>query len=242
MKKRFVLGIALFFITLAIPALVRASAPPSKCEDTDKDCIEFEQLLDAQQPDKVISRYEAAKTAPYSAAARRYIGDAYLLLASREDITPEQELGYYQKALEVKHFIAYMGLYFFYVQKDEEKALGFLREYVKTGPKDTVPYVILGESELNKKHYELADAYLREGKKVAHAHSPRVDWLLFQANYLMGNHQFAGEMFESAVTTGTFEKEAKALSSDVRFEGIGDRPEFRKHRGLFKAAPAVSNP
>ncbi len=240
MKKYLVPGIALCVIALAAPALTRASAPASKCEDTDKDCKEFEQLLDAQQPDKVIARYEAAKTAQYSASARRCIGDAYLMLASREDITPEQELGYYQKALEVKHTIAYMGLYFFYAQKDEEKALGFLREYVKTGPKDTVPYVILGESELNKKHYELADSYLREGKKVAHAHSPRVDWLLFQTNYLLGNYQFAGEMFESAVTNGTFEKEVKALSSDVRFKGIENRPEFQKHRDLFKAAPGRS--
>ncbi|MGE5809241.1 MAG: tetratricopeptide repeat protein [Nitrospirota bacterium] len=236
MKKRFILVIALFVIALAAPASIRASAPASKCEDTDRDCKEFEQMLDAQQPDKVIARYEAAKTAQYSAAALRYIGDAYLLLASREDITPEQELGYYQKALEVKHYIAYMGLYFFYAQKDEEKALGFLREYVKTGPKDTVPYVILGESELNNKHYKLADAYLREGKKVAHAHSPRVDWLLFQANYLLGNYQFAAEMLESALTNGTFEKEVTALSSDVRFKGIESRPEFQKHRSLFKAA------
>jgi len=240
MKKHIVLGIAICIIALAAPALIRASAPASKCEDTDKDCKEFEQLLDAQQPEKVIARYEAAKTAQYSEIARRYIGDAYLMLASREDITPEQELGYYQKALEVKHFIAYMGLYFFYAQKDEEKALGYLREYVKTGPKDTVPYVILGESELNKKQYELADAYLRVGKKVAHAHSPRVDWLLFQANYLLGNYQFAGEMFENAVTNGTFEKEVKALSSDIRFKGIENRPEFQKHRGLFKADPGRS--
>ena len=138
MKKRFILVIALFVIALAAPASIRASAPASKCEDTDRDCKEFEQMLDAQQPDKVIARYEAAKTAQYSAVALRYVGDAYLLLASREDITPEQELGYYQKALGVKHYIAYMGLYFFYAQKDEEKALGFLREYVKTGPKDTV--------------------------------------------------------------------------------------------------------
>jgi hypothetical protein len=234
MKKHFVLGIALCVIVLAAPAPIQASAPASKCEDADKDCKEFEQLLDAQQPDKIIARYEAAKTAQYSAVSLRYIGDAYLLLASREDITPEQELGYYQKALGVKHYIAYMGLYFFYAQKDEEKALGFLREYVKTGPKDTVPYVILGESELNKKHYELADAYLREGKKVAHAHSPRVDWLLFRANYLLKNYQFAAEMFGNAVAAGTFEQELKALKTDPRFEGIGKLPEFRKFNAFFQ--------
>src|SRR5512143_23069 len=228
MKKHFVLGVALCVIALAAPAPIQASAPASKCEDADQVCKEFEQQLEAQQPDKVIARYEAAKTAQYSAVALRYVGDAYLLLASREDITPEQELGYYQKALGVKHYIAYMGLYFFYAQKDEEKALGFLREYVKTGPKDTVPYVILGESELNKQHFELADAYLREGKKVAHAHSPRVDWLLFRTNYLLKNYQFAAEMFGNAVAAGTFEQELKALKTDPRFEGIGKRAEFRK--------------
>lgn len=237
MKTLFAFGIALFAIVLAVPAPVRAAAPPSRCEDADKDCKEFEQLLEAQQPEKIITRYEAAKTARYSESARRYIGEAYLALASRDDVSPELEEGYYRKALEVGHSIAYMGLYFFYAQKDEDKALGFLREYVKTGPKDTVPYVILGESELNKKHYKLADSYLRDGKKVAHAHSPRVDWLLFQANYLLGDYQFAVEMFESALTNGTFEKEVKVLSSDVRFEGIENRPEFQKHRSLFKEAP-----
>jgi tetratricopeptide (TPR) repeat protein len=225
--------IALFAIVLAASSPVRAAAPPSRCEDADKDCKEFEQLLDAQQPEKITARYEAAKTARYSEIARRYIGEAYLALASREDITPEQELGYYEKALEVKHYIAYMGLYFFYAQKDEDRALGFLREYVKTKPPDTVPYVILGEAELNKQHYELADTYLREAKKVAHAHSPRVDWLLFRANYLLKNYQFAAEMFGNAVAAGTFEKELKALKTDPRFEGIGKRTEFRKFDAFF---------
>ncbi|HSB34997.1 MAG TPA: hypothetical protein VLG39_11115 [Nitrospirota bacterium] len=229
MKTHFVFGIALFAIVLAAPAPVRAAVPPSRCEDADKDCKEFEQLLEAQQPERIAARYEAAKTARYSESARRYIGEAYLALASREDITPEQELGYYQKALEVKHYIAYMGLYFFYAQKDEDKALGFLREYVKTKPPDTVPYVILGEAELNRNNYALADTYLREAKKVAHAHSPRVDWLLFRANYLLKNYQFAADLFGNAVTTGTFEKELKALKADPRFEAITGRPEFKKY-------------
>jgi hypothetical protein len=97
-----------------------------------------------------------------------------------------------------------------------------------------VPYVILGEAELNKQHYELSDRYLREAKKVAHAHSPRVDWLLFRANYLLKNYQFAAEMFGNAVAEGTFEQELKALKTDPRFEEIGMRPEFRKFDAFFR--------
>jgi hypothetical protein len=133
-----------------------------------------------------------------------------------------------------------MGLYFFYAPKDEEKALGFLREYVKTKPADTVPYVILGESELNRKHYDLADVYLREAKKVAHAHSPRVDWMLFQANYLLKHYEFAKEMFESAVTNGNFENEIKVMTTDPRFEGIDKRPEFERYQSTLKAVKTSS--
>jgi hypothetical protein len=104
---------------------------------------------------------------------------------------------------------------------------------VKTGPADTVPYAILGESELNQKNYALADTYLRQAKKVAHAHSPRIDWMLFKANYLLKNYEFAAEMFESAAKDEKFEKEIKALASDARFEGIGKRPEFKKFQGLL---------
>lgn len=215
----------------AAPAASFGGVLHSRCEDGDSTCKEFEQLIDQQQPGKIIALYDPAKR--YSDASLHYVGDAYLQLASGDNVTPEQEEGYYRKALEVKHYIAYMGLYFFYAQKDEEKALGFLREYVKTKPADTVPYVILGESELDKKHYDLADAYLREGKKVAHAHSPRVDWLLFQANYMLGNYQFARDMFESAVTNGNFEKEIKAVVADHRFDGIDKRPEFERYQGTF---------
>jgi hypothetical protein len=219
---------------ISSPAPVLASAPFSRCSDTDKVCKKFEELTEAQQPEKIIAQYEADKSAAYSDEARRYIGEAYLALSSREDISPELEERYYRKALEVKHYIAYMGLYFFYYQKDQEKALGFLREYVKTGPADTVPYVILGEAELNKQNYQLADTYLRQAKKVAHAHSPRVDWLLFRANYLLKNFEFAAEMFGNAVSTGTFEKELKGLKADPRFEGIGKRPEFRKFDAFLR--------
>lgn len=233
--QKVVIGIiALFNLVFLSPVAAGEATPISKCPETDALCRDFEQLVEAQQAETVIARFEAAKTC--SAPAQRYVGEAYLQLASRDNVTPEQEEGYYRKALAVNHTIAYMGLYFFYVQKDEEKALDFLREYVKTKPADTVPYVILGESELDKKNYALADAYLREAKKVAHAHSPRVDWMLFQANYLLKNYSFAKEMFESAVTKGKFDQELKTLSSDPRFDGIEQRPEFRSCKDLFKPA------
>jgi hypothetical protein len=233
-RKHFIIiTIALAFISASATS-AHASAPVSHCEESDKICKEFEGLTEAEKPEAIIAKYEAARAEKYSDESLRLVGNAYLAMASRDNLTPEQEEGYYRKALGVGHSIAYMGLYFFHVQKDEEKALGFLREYVKTKPADTVPYVILGEAELNRNHYELADAYLREGKKVAHAHSPRVDWLLFEANYLLKNYQFAREMFESAVTKGKFEDEIKELSADPRFEGIGQRPEFKGYEKLFK--------
>jgi len=211
-----------------------ASEPVSRCKEGDTICKQFETFIQAEQPEKVLAQYDPAKR--FSSEALRYVGDAYLALASRDNVTPEQEEGYYRKALEIKHDIAYMGLYFLYAQKDNEKALGFLREYVKTKPVDTVPYVILGEAELNNKNYAASAAYLREGKRVAHAHSPRVDWMLFQASYLLKEYAVAGELFESAVTKGSFEKELKVLTTDPRFADIEKRPEFKKHEGLIKAA------
>jgi len=229
------------FVLVALamaPASGIASVSASNCEDSDNTCKEFEHLMETQQPEVIIAQYNPARQ--YSEISLRYVGAAFLQLASADDITPEQEEFYYRKALEVKQYIAYMGLYFFYAGKDEEKALGFLREYVMTKPADTVPYIILGESELNRQHYDLADTYLREGKKVARAHSPRVDWLLFEANYMLKKYQFAKEMFESAVTQGDFNKEIKALITDPRFEGIDKRPEFESYQSMLKAVKASS--
>lgn len=237
-KKHLALITVLATLAMAAPAPGIAAMPVSRCEDSDMTCKDFERLLEAQQPEKIAAQYDPAKK--YSETSLHYVGDAYLQLASRDGITPEQEESYYHKALGVKHYVAYMGLYFFYAAKDEDKALGFLREYVKTKPQDTVPYIILGESELNRKQYDLADTYLREGKKVAHAHSPRVDWLLFQANYLLKNYQLAKDMFESAVTSGTFDREIKAMLADPRFEGIDKRPEFEHYQGMLKSAKTSS--
>lgn len=108
--------------------------------------------------------------------------------------------------------------------------------YVKTKPADTVPFVILGEAELARKDYATADAYLWEAKRVAHAYSPRMDWLLFQANYLLKKYQFASEMFMNAVTKGNFENKIRVHTADSRFEGVEKRPEFNACRGLFNIA------
>ncbi len=234
--KRIVTVLIVVLLVTVLPAAGSASSPASRCEEGDKVCKEFERLTEEQLPEKIINQYEAATGAELSAGSRFYIGSAYLALASSDGVTPEQEERCYWKALKLGYPVAYMGLYFFHVQKDEEKALGFLREYVKTKPEDTVPYVILGEAELNRNNYAGADAYLREAKRVARAYSPRVDWLLFQANYLLKNYQFASEMFTNAVTKGTFENEIKALSSDIRFEGIEKRPEFQGLRKMLKVA------
>jgi Flp pilus assembly protein TadD len=121
-----------------------------------------------------------------------------------------------------------MGLYFITVQKDPEAALGYLRQYVATNPGDSVPYVILGEAELEKGRNREADAFLRASKKVARANSPRVEWMLFKANYLLGNYSDAARMFESAVASGQFDKQVKSLADDARFSGIGMRPEFKR--------------
>lgn len=224
--------LTVFLIALNLAASSSGVAAASRCADADAICRDFEKYLEAEQPEKVLARYKPSGN--YSDAALSLIGSACLAMASRDNITPEEEEGYYRKALSVKHYIAYMGLYFSTVQKDEEKALNYLREYVKTKPADTVPYVILGEAELQRNRYALADTYLREAKRVAHAYSSRVDWLLFQANYLQKNYAIAQEMFESAITRGTFEKEISALSDDPRFADISARPEFRKHKELLR--------
>jgi len=231
--KKPVLVITLIASIFAAASAAYASESTSKCADADTICRDFEKHLESDQPEKIIARYKQSEM--YSDQALSFVGNAYLAMASRDNITPEQEEGYYRKALKVKHYIAYMGLYFLHVQKDEQKALGYLREYVKMKPADTVPYVILGEVELNQKNYTLADTYLREAKKVANAHSPRVDWMLFQANYHLKNYLFAQELFESTVTRGTFDKEIGALSTDPLFADIGKRPEFKKHQDLLKA-------
>ena len=172
----------------------------------------------------------------YSDASRSIIGQAYLMIAGRETNTPEQEEQYCRKALEYGSTSAYMGLYFIYAAKDTETALGFLKQYIATKPKDSVPYVILGEAELEKKNYQAADVYLREAKKVARGSSANLEWLSFQAGYLTGDYAYAGARLESAIKKPEYEKELRALASDPRFAGMEKRPEFKQYESLLKSA------
>lgn len=232
MKKTFVC--ITLATAIAMPMASAFGSGTSLCEETDSVCREFETLADADQFEAIIRKTEAA--GQYSAGARHYIGRAYLALAASESNTPEQEEAYCRKALEYGAIQANMGLYFIHVQKDEEKALSFLREYVKMKPSDSVAYVLLGESEFGKKNYQLADTYLREAKRISRADSPHVAWLLFQANYLLGDFEFAGRMLEAAFKNGNFEQELKKLSSDARFQNMKKQPEFTKFRRFMDAA------
>ncbi|OGW48080.1 MAG: hypothetical protein A2078_03800 [Nitrospirae bacterium GWC2_57_9] len=226
MKKAIIISMAaaLIMAGMVLSAFAREG---SRCKATDKVCRDFEALADAEQFEAIAGKVD--KSEKYSQGSRHYIGRAYLALAASENNTPQQEEAFCRKALEFGASQAYMGLYFIHVQKNEEQALGYLREYVKTKPADSVPYVILGESELGKKNYHLADAYLREAKRLSRANSPGVDWMLFQANYLLGNYQYASEVLDRALKNGNgrFEQELRMLSSDARFQGIAKRPEFR---------------
>jgi tetratricopeptide (TPR) repeat protein len=221
-------GLLVLCALILAPGMGSASnnPQPSLCPDKDAVCREFETLVQNAQYSTAISKIDPK--AAYSETTRQYIGKAYLGIASAESNTPEQEEQYCRKALEYGAVQAYMGLYFITVQRDPDAALGYLRQYVAKDPRDSVPYVILGEEELAKGHYQEADAFLRASKKVARANSPRVDWMLFQANYLLGNYDDAARMFESAVASGQFDGKVKELASDVRFSGIGNRTEFKK--------------
>jgi len=231
MKSKIYCAVLVILPALFIGVPESRSSQNSPCIKSDTVCLQFEQLTGAGQFDAVIKQINA--TAQYSEGARHYIGTAYLALAGRDENTPEQEEAFCRKALEYGFNQAYMGLYFIHAQKDQDMALGFLRQCVGTKPYDSVPYVILGESEFEKKNYQLADIYLRESKKVARAHSARVDWLLFQANYLLGNFQYAAEALESAFKNGKIEQKLKELATDARFQGIDTHPQFTK---FFTAA------
>ena len=220
-------------LTVASTSPAGTTEERSQCKAADSACIRFETLARTEQFAQIIKELDPA--AQYSADARQFIGQAYLALASAETNTPEQEEAYCRKALEYGFSQAYMGLYFIYAQQDEEKALGFLRQYIMTKPGDSVPYVLLGESELEKKNYKKADFYLREAQRVARAHSARVDWMLFQINYILGNYAFAGEMLDSALANGKFDREVKKLTRDVRFQDIESRPEFKKRLEAVRA-------
>jgi tetratricopeptide (TPR) repeat protein len=233
MQKQLIGLFAGFLIIMAghAPGVAAENSP---CDEKDAVCREFARLAEAEQFDKIVEKIDPKKT--YSDASRNIIGQAYLMIAGRETSTPEQEEQFCRKALEYGSTSAYMGLYFIYAAKDPEAALGFLKQYIATKPRDSVPYVIMGEAELEKKNYKAADAYLREAKKVARGHSANLEWLSFQAGYLTGDYVYAGTMLDSALKKPEYGKELRALASDPRFSGMEKRPEFKQYESLFKSA------
>jgi tetratricopeptide (TPR) repeat protein len=193
-------------------------------------------LAAAEQFDKIIDKVEA--TATYSSEARDLIGQAYLILAGKEGNSPAQEEYYCLKALEYGATSAYIGLYFIHAGQNEEKALGFLKQYIDSKPRDSVPYVLLGQAEMDKGNYKAANEYLREAKSVARGHSTNVDWMLFQVNYLLGDFAYASAILDGALTRGQFVNELRSLSTDPRFADLSLRPEFRKYVPLIKGTSA----
>jgi tetratricopeptide (TPR) repeat protein len=234
MQKHFI-GIILA-VSVIISGQSGALATESPCSAQDTACQEFSTLAAAEQFDKIIGKVDAAKT--YSPAARSYIGQAYLMIAGRENNTPAQEEQFCLKALEYGATSAYMGLYFIHAGQNEEKALGFLKQYIATQPKDSVPYVLLGQAEMDKEHYVAANEFLRQARSIARGHSVNLDWMLFQVNYLLGDFAYASAMLDSALTQDQFANELKSLSADPRFAGLSQRPEFRKHEPMIKGAAA----
>jgi tetratricopeptide (TPR) repeat protein len=234
--KHFVGIIMAVVLILSVQSGAMATEIP--CAAQDAACKEFSTLAADEQFDKIIGKIDVTKI--YSPAARSYIGQAYLMIAGRENNTPEQEEQFCLKALEYGATSAYMGLYFIHAGQNEEKALGFLKQYIATQPKDSVPYVLLGQAEMDKGNYVAANAFLREARSVARGHSANLDWMLFQVNYLLGDFAYASAMFDSALTQGQFVNELKSLSTDPRFAGFSLRPEFKKYEPMIKGTSAMA--
>jgi tetratricopeptide (TPR) repeat protein len=217
---------AITMLALVVMGQAMGQAAEISCSARDSACKEFAKLSDAGQFDKLTSQVNAGQN--YSWEAKELIGQAYLMLAGREGNSPEQGEKLYRKALEYGANSAYMGLYFLYCQKDSTAALGFLKQYITTGPNDSAPYVILGEAEMSRKNYSVANNYFRDAKKVARGTSKDLDWLLFQTSYLTGDYYTASSMLNSAFSQGKTVGDLKALIVDSRFSDMGKRSEFKK--------------
>lgn len=225
MKKIVIIMVVAVVIVLAGLSAAVAAVPGTECMK-DRACQEFARLAENDQFDAILAKVDPNAT--YSSAAKDIIGQAYLMIAGKEGNTPEQEEMYCRKALEYGATSAYMGLYFIHAGENTEEALGYLREYVATKPNDAVPYVLLGESELEKGNYATARTLLENAKKLARGRSSHLDWLLFQAAYLTGDYALASNLLDSAIKQGYSVNDLKTLLSDPRFNGLEKRPEFRK--------------
>lgn len=224
MRKWYVIVIILGSIVAVRPSDLSAG---TACAPSDKACREFERLTDGEQFEEIIAKVNPKGT--YSPAARDLIGRAYLMVAGKETNTPEQEEQFCRKALEYGATSAYMGLYFIHADRDTDKALGFLKQYVETQPQDSVPYVILGEAELARNNYTAANEYLTKARTVARGKSSNLDWLLFQSSYLTGDYSTSATMLDQAFAHGKTVGDLKALiAQDPRFGDLGKKNEFRK--------------
>ena len=237
MKKLIFTVFAIFAIMLHGPANNSVAADKT-CSDRDAVCKEFAMLADTNRFELIIDQVDAATD--YTTAARGYIGQAYLMLAGKEGNTPEQEEQLCRKALEYGATSAYMGLYFIYSDRDTDAALGYLKQYIATKPRDAIPYILLGESELENKGYEAANTYLREAKRIARGHSAHLDWMLFRVSYILGDYAYAGSVLDGAMEDGHYVKEFRALASDPLYEGMMKRPEFSKYKLLIEETTSLA--
>jgi hypothetical protein len=221
---------------LLISMLSAAVATEQACAERQASSGPFTGHSEIWYFENLTAQVDSHKT--YSALERENIGQAYLMLAAREGNTTEQEEYFFQKALEYGAAAAYMGLYFINMEKSPEKAVCYLHRYLETGPADVLPYVILSEIELENENYWAARDYLLKAKKVARGRAANLDWLLFQANYLLGDYAVASSLLDSAITRGRYMNELRSLVTDPRFTGLAALPEFSKYESLLKGTSA----
>ncbi|MHB8843691.1 MAG: tetratricopeptide repeat protein [Nitrospirota bacterium] len=234
MKKHIVATLAVVILILSASSYIFAGG--GVCAKKDAVCREFDSLNAAGKYQSIIDKVNPKRS--YSDEARALIGNAYLMAAGREGNTPQQEEQLCLKALNYGATSAYMSLYFLYVKTDEAKAAGFLKQFVKTKPRDAAPYMLLGEADYKRGNFAGAKDYLHEAKAVSRGTSGDLDWLLFKVSYLAGDRKLASAMLESAFSSGKTSGDLKALvSSDARFAEMGKQYEFRK---FFKILNGVS--
>jgi len=197
---------------------------------SDDICKKLEKQYFKKEYDKIVSAVDPKER--YSEGSIFYIGMSYTILAEKSSSLQARDK-LYRDAIAVKYYPAYMSLYNLYREKNPETAMVFVNEYVKTNPSDSAPFLVLGEAQFNKKNYSEADKYLRKARKLSKGHTSEIDWLLFKANYILGNYAFASKMFESAIAQSRFTEEIRAIKSDPGFVGIESRPEFKQYARLF---------
>jgi tetratricopeptide (TPR) repeat protein len=225
MKKHIIASLLAFVLIIAGTSV--GIAGTKACGGKDPVCKKFAELAAAGQFAKIVGKVNPYQT--YSAAAMDLIGQAYLMMAGRENNTHEQKDKFCVKALEYGATSAYLDLYYLHAGTDAQKALRYLKQYVATKPQDSALYTLLGETEFNKGNYAGAQQYLQEAKKVARGSSVNLDWLLFKASYLSGDYKMASAMLDSSLGQGKTFGDIKALvTSDSRFSEMSSRSDFRK--------------